>query len=200
MMINSSEDRPPFIEFLLKFAQAGKEDRGALANLRSGLGKKPGEMGRVHKYVVPFLSKAERYNDQWYYLIATLFGMHPRHKDPIVHEKNGGRWTEVWTVGRAFRELKKKSDNMEARFIALLNAHPEDVGTHLRHIASLLKNNDVPLDWCRLFKDLCNWDHPDRFVQLQWARDFYAETSNDDAMEAEPQPDDTNAQEGNDNE
>ena len=62
---------------------------------------------------------------------------------------------------------------MEARFVALLNAHPEDLDDHLRHAVSLLKANEQPLDWFRLLEDLLQWDHPDGHVQLKWARDFY---------------------------
>ncbi|HKV39596.1 MAG TPA: type I-E CRISPR-associated protein Cse2/CasB [Blastocatellia bacterium] len=158
------ERQKKFIGYLLNLAKEGKEDRGALADLRSGLGKGPGEMSRVHKHVVPYLPE-ENYNDRWYYLTATLFGAFPQHQE--------GR-----SLGAAFRPLEQKSDSMEARFIALLNAHPEDLGGHIRHAVSLLKANKQPLDWFRLFKDLLQWDHPNRCIQLRWARDFYKADSN----------------------
>lgn len=148
-----------FIGYLLNLAGEGKENRGALADLRSGLGKKPGEMARVHKHVVPYLPE-KNYSDRWYYLTATLFGVFPQHRS--------GR-----SLGAAFRPLKQKSDSMEARFVALLNAHPDDLDDHLRHAVSLLKANEQELDWFRLFDDLLQWDHPEGHVQLRWARDFY---------------------------
>ena len=142
-----------FIGYLLNLAQEGKEDRGALADLRSGLGKEPGEMARVHKYVVPYLPE-KSYDDRWYYLAAALFGAFPEHRR--------GR-----SLGEAFRWLKQESDSMEARFVALLNTHPEDLDDHLRHAVSLLKANEQPLDWFRLFEDLLQWDHPAGHVQLR---------------------------------
>ncbi len=148
-----------FIGYLLNLAREGKEDRGALAELRSGLGRKPGEMARVHKHVVPYLPD-NKYNDRWYYLTATLFGAFPQHR-------------EHRSIGAAFRPLRSKSDSMEARFVALLNAHPDDLGAHLRHVVSLLKANGQALGWFRFLDDLIQWDHPDGFVQLRWARDFY---------------------------
>lgn len=135
------------------------ENRGALAELRSGLGKKPAEMARVHKHVVPYLPEKD-YNDRWYYIIATLFGSFPKHRKEL-------------SVGGAFCSLKKKSDSMEARFAALLNADADDLDNHLRHAVSLLKTHDQPLDWFQLFEDLLQWDHPEGHVQLRWARDFY---------------------------
>jgi len=172
------ERQKEFIGYLLSLANEGKEDRGALADLRSGLGKEPGEMSRVHKYVVPFLPEARRREDRWYYVTASLFGLHPAHKGRVKHEKNGKPWWEVWTLGRAFRPLAfppngPKKDGMEARFVALLNAHSDDLDDHLRHAMRLLESSNQPLDWFELFEDLLHWDEPGGPVQLKWARHFY---------------------------
>lgn len=161
------ERQKRFIGYLLNLAKEGSEDRGALADLRSGLGKEPGEMARVHKHVVPYLPE-EDYNDRWYYVTATLFGLFPEQR-------------EKYSLGRAFRPLAfplegPKKDSMEARFIALLNAHPDDLDDHLRHAVRLLESAKPPqpLDWFQLFKDLLHWDHPEGHVQLRWARHFYS--------------------------
>jgi CRISPR system Cascade subunit CasB len=153
------EKQKAFIGYLLSLAKEGKEDRGALADLRSGLGKGPGQMARVHKHVAPYLPE-KAFNDRWYYLAATLFGEFPEHR--------AGR-----SLGAAFRQLRERSDSMEARFVALLNAHCDDLDDHLRHAVSLLRAHEQPLDWFRLFQDLIQWDHPEGHVQLRWARDFY---------------------------
>lgn len=155
-----NERQKKFIGYLLTLAKEGKEDRGALAELRSGLGKQPGEMARVHKHVVPYLPARGRNDDRWYYLIATLFGAFPKHRK--------GR-----SLGAAFRRLKQKSDSMEARFVALLNAHPDDLDAHLRHVVRLLEAHEQPLDWFLLLDELLQWSAPDGRVQLRWARDFY---------------------------
>ena len=153
------EKQNKFIGYLLNLAKEGKEDRGALADLRSGLGRKPGEMARVHKYVVPYLSD-KSYNDHWYYVLATLFGSFPKHR-------------KKRSLGAAFQPLRSLSNSMEARFVALLNAHSDDLDDHLRHAVSLLKSHEQPIDWFRLFEDLLQWEHPEGHVQLRWARDFY---------------------------
>jgi CRISPR system Cascade subunit CasB len=160
------ERQTAFVGHLLNLAHEGKEDRGALADLRSGLGKEPGQMARVHKYVVPYLPEKD-YNDRWYYVTATLLGLFPEQR-------------EKCSLGRAFRPLAfppegQKKDSMEARFVALLNAHPDDLDDHLRHAVRLLESAKPPqpLDWFQLFADLLQWDHPEGHVQLRWARDFY---------------------------
>lgn len=170
------ETRKKFIRYLLSLGGyefrngAGsldekRIDRGALADLRSGLGKEPVQMARVHKHVVPYV-QAHGFNERWYYVLATLFGLFPKQRNRC-------------SLGKAFKPLafpegEKKKDGMEARFVALLNAHPDDLDDHLRHAISLLKANEQPLDWFCLLEDLIEWGHPEGQVQLRWARDFYA--------------------------
>ena len=90
MSLNDGERR--FIGHLLGLAKAGNEDRGALADLRSGLGKEPGQMAQVHRHVAPYLP-APRHNDRWYYVTATLFGVFPQQRPGI-------------SLGKAFGALR----------------------------------------------------------------------------------------------
>lgn len=169
-----------FIGYLLGLAREGRENRGALAELRSGLGKKPGEMSRVHRHVVPFLPEKGDWQDRWYYLTATLFGSHPMHRDSVVHETGGRKTWEYMTVGNSFGRVwreRERPESIEARFIALLNADADDLADHLRHVISLLRAHDKPIDWRRLFSDLLRWDDQERKVQKSWARDFYRHSS-----------------------
>ncbi|MBN1151927.1 MAG: type I-E CRISPR-associated protein Cse2/CasB [Dehalococcoidia bacterium] len=184
MTLDGTEKR--FIGHLLSLAREGTEDRGALAELRSGLGKQPGEMAHVHRHVAPYVP-ATGYDDQWYYLTATLFGMYPQHRDGC-------------SFGSAFRPLRAASDSMEARFVALLNAHSDDLADHLRHAVSLLNANDRPLDWFQFFDDLLHWDSADGCVQRRWARDFYREHLTTSAPAAAADRGETTSQEVEENE
>ena len=58
--------------------------------------------------------------------------------------------------------------------MALLNAHPDELGRHLRHAVSLLKAHEVPIDWAQLLRDVQEWTYEGRPVQLDWARAFWA--------------------------
>ena len=153
------EGQKQFIGYLLSLAEKGHEDRGGLADLRSGLGREPGLMTRVHRHVAPFLP-AERHSDRWYYLVATLFGAYPQHRPNV-------------SLGKALAPLRWMSASIEARFTALLNANAEELDDHLRHVIGLLRAHERPLDWFRLFSDLLHWDDLSGSVQLAWARDFY---------------------------
>lgn len=139
-----------------------RKDRAALAKLRRGLGKKV-PPATMYPYVVPFLPVDGR-DHQSYFLVGALFALHP---------EAGPRGA---TFGAAFRRVwteSDRSDSVAKRFTGLLAADADDVGGHLRHAVSLAKSRGVPVDYHRLHRDLHYWDHPKRFVQLDWARDFW---------------------------
>ncbi len=143
-------------------------DRGALATLRRSLAFDPGTWPAAFRYVEPFLAQEEAMTDRRRaaYLVAGLFAMHPLH-------------TEGVSLGRAFATLahKRISTSIESRFLALLSADETELPNRLRQAVSLLKVDAVALDWSRLRKNLGNWNAPTRFVQQDWARDYYAHGS-----------------------
>jgi CRISPR system Cascade subunit CasB len=157
----------PFVTYL----QSLREDRGALAALRRGLGQPPGTEREMYRYVVPWLPSEPRpQQESVHYLVAALFGYHPQ---------GGG----AGNLGRAFARTVAAGDNttaVERRFTALLTAHVEDLPFYLRQAISFLKSKEVPVDWHQLFTDLMAWDHPDRYVQQQWARGFWARRREED--------------------
>lgn len=155
-----SEKEYPFITYL----ESLREDRGALAALRRGLGQDPGSAVAMYPYVVRWLpAQASRRTEDAYYLIAALFAYHP---DP------GG----AGNLGATFRStLSAEGDNtaIERRFTALLAAHPDDLPFYLRQAVGFLKSKERPIDWSQLLTDLLAWSHPDGYVQKQWARAFW---------------------------
>lgn len=166
-----------FIEALVVFYK--QEDRATLAALRRGLGNSPGETMEMHPYVAPFTQGLRRRQEDAYYLIAALFGLYP-----------GESWTSSESrlrtnLGASSRWFanESNSDSIERRFVALLNAHADDLSEHLRQTISLLKSKDIPVDWRQLLRDVINWDDDDRFVQRNWSKAFWGtgvqESSND---------------------
>jgi CRISPR system Cascade subunit CasB len=69
------------------------------------------------------------------------------------------------------------SASVERRFTALLDCHADELPGHLRHAVSLLKSKGVPVDWRVLLADVQWWGHGDRFVQREWAREFWGRGS-----------------------
>lgn len=155
-----------FVNHLRSLARSGQEDRGALADLRSGLGSEPGHAPRMHKHVVPYLGERESAADRWFYVAGAMFGAHSEH-------------AQGNTMGKCFRQLRENgSESMEGRFAALIAAHPNDLPKHLAHAVGMLKSKDIRLDYYRLLSDLMSWSDPERRVQNRWARDFYRRTDN----------------------
>lgn len=145
-----------------------RKDRAALAALRRGVGRAPGEVVEMCRYVDPRLPATARWDEEaTYYLVAALFGWHPSHRPG----KNlGGALAEL---AAAQRQKGNEPAGIERRIIALLDAHRDDLPTHLRHAVGLLRSAELPLDYALLLRHVDQWDHPQRFVQREWARAFW---------------------------
>lgn len=152
------EPHARFVSFLLGLA--GREDRGALAALRRGLGKEAAPPAEMLRLVVPHLPADRPWEHRWYYTIGALFGLYPH---------SGGQGN----LGNTFRRLGNH-ESAQKRFVALLDAHPDDLPYHLRQAVALAKSNDVKVNWYRLLEDLLHWRTESRYVQQHWARAYWA--------------------------
>lgn len=167
-----------FVAFLAGLAE--QEDRAALAALRRGLGKAPGEAADLYPYLVPWLPRlpANPWQEDAYYLVASLFGWHPLSWRGAEGDGDRARSTNL---GVSFARLAGEAEGagVERRFVALLNADRDDLPEHLRHGVGLLKAHEVPVDWAQLLHDVQGWGWPSRSVQRGWARAFWGRTSGD---------------------
>jgi len=167
-----------FVDYLRSLAK--RDERGALAALRRGLGKQPGTAPETFRYVVPFTSTLQRAADaDAYFLVAALFATHPEATD----KGNVGATFAGIRRGRG-RAEGDEADSLEKRFVALLNAHIDDLPNHLRHAVGLARSAEVGVNWLQLLADIRWWSHPDHIVQREWAREFWgrptAETAPDE--------------------
>ena len=103
-----------------------------------------------------------KYKEEKYYLVASLFGLHPSS-------------TEVGNMGDHMRCASggEKSKAVERRFVRLLATNWEDLPDELRQVVSFLKSKEVPVNWHQLISDLKYWERPKRFVQRRWANAFW---------------------------
>jgi CRISPR system Cascade subunit CasB len=155
-----------FIQMLTGFHR--QENRAALAMLRRGLGKQPGEAMEVYRYIGNFAANTKsRAHEEALHTIATLFGLYPS-------ESRAGDSFDS-NLGASVSELKAKvkSDSIEKRFVALLNTHADDLPNHLRQMVGLLKANEVRINWLQLLNDINWWDDDKREVQRRWAKAFH---------------------------
>lgn len=178
-----------FLDRLRKLVR--REDRGALAALRRGLGRPPGSAAEMHPFVAPFLpDEAWTWHNQCLYIVGALFALHP---------ELGGSGS----LGNTFRRMQagSDSDSTERRFVALLKCHRYDLFEHLRHAVSLaraakVKGKDTSIDWEQLLKDIRNWDSDDAWVQRKWSQAFWGagrESANDSEEATQPSDKETRA-------
>lgn len=150
----------PMITSLERLAE--REDRGALSALRRSLFEDA--VARAYPYVVPYFpSEPVPWLERLYLLVAGLFALHPQ--------------SGPTSLASALRRVRDKSDSesVESRFVALLDAHPEDLGMHLRHAVGLARSNDIAIDWHDLLRTVRNWNN--EWARRRWARDFWGQTA-----------------------
>ena len=168
----------------LCFLISTNQEKGVLAELRKGVGKKPGELPRVDGLVLmdmpeSFMSlTGNPTREEWAcYIPLTLLAWHQQGKGTSVMHKDGENG-----LGVAMRSLVYASGdvNAEIRIFKRLQAMataPDINGVfyHLRSIIQLLNRDSIPLNYVRLAGDLFEWQYPERRsnVNLRWSQDFY---------------------------
>lgn len=180
-----------FVNYLLDLKK--KENRGALAALRSGLGKKPGESTLMFPYVARFLPQnadPDTSSVQSIFLTASLFATHPEHKHNDSASDPERKHTD--SLGASLRkavEAKHGEEGVSKRLVAALDAHPDDLARHLAGLVSLCESAGIAIDWIQFRKDVANllstnegWREN---VRLRWARGFWAPTPANDSQTPE---------------
>jgi len=165
---------------------AEREDRGALAALRRGLGKEPGTVPEMYRHVEPYLVGAHKTQADAGYLVASLFGLHsvPWNKPADAPWNTGFGWT-LSRIRQ--RQHGGEDEGVARRFAAVLNAGRDALPVHLRQLMSLLHSRDESgsVDWERLFRDVVDWERVDRRVQRSWAEAFWRGGGQTSAAEAD---------------
>lgn len=159
------------------------ETRAALANLRRGVGRKPGEMPQLYGEFLEDMPET-MYSDgnepsyaEWaVYMAVTLYALHQQSKD--ICENNMNR--EKISLGEAASKLAADKDDRERiwrRFYVVATSEDmQEMSYHLRGLIQLLRDKDIPLDYPRLAKDLFLYQSSRESadsVRLTWGQDFY---------------------------
>lgn len=152
----------------------------ALAALRRGVGRPLDEAPGSW----PFVMEAAGTNRYWEapaHVALGLFALHHQSQDPGSMNRSG------WGLGRACRTLRRRrgsggasEEGIERRLRAVLAADSlTTLAVHLRGLVTLLRGEDVPLDYTQLFFDLAAWGSVERRdrVALRWAREYFATPS-----------------------
>lgn len=134
-----------------------------LARLKRNAGRSLAEARGVNMlifYLLPFgLSHAQ---EETYFLVATLY--------PLADGSGNGN------LGASMRRAQNITNRkgIDRRMEALLDAEGAQLSFRLRQAIHFLRSNRVRVNWNQLLEDLLYWNHPERYVQQSWARDYYA--------------------------
>lgn len=176
-------------------ALAHLED-GDRAKLKRNAGNTPAEsrnaLGLFYSKLLRFVSISEHEEDD-YFLIATLYpfereGRGQKRKngvnskpDPMAEEPSTTR-ARPRTFGATLHAIRtpSNSEGLDRRFERLLDADRHQLPFLLRREVQIACGEGGRIDWAQLLQDVRQWEHPDRFVQRNWARDYFTHQSNSD--------------------
>jgi CRISPR type I-E-associated protein CasB/Cse2 len=157
--------RPQTIAFCDRL---GNLDAGDRARLKRSAGKPLAEardnaLGLFYRLLprgVP-----ERH-EETYFLVATLY--------PLV--EGGGQGNLGHALWRA-RQAQRSNPGLDRRVEVLLDADETQLPFRLRQALHYLQSNRVRVNWPELLEDLLDWNRPGRYVQIRWARAYFAAPS-----------------------
>jgi CRISPR system Cascade subunit CasB len=158
-----------------------KGNTRALAELRRGIGKAPGELPQLWGYFLEempedFYGYMEPSRAEWaIYTAITLFALHQQGKDPALKpmQKDGQ------SLGSALSHLVHDSNDRERiarRFNTIATANSmEELSHYMRGAIQLLRGEEIGLDYPKLAGDLYCFQFPELVsgVRLRWGQDFY---------------------------
>lgn len=152
-----------------------------LAQLRSGLGKRPGTAPCMFPFVADHLHSDDPCSptSAAVFITAALFAKHPAdgnaHRGRLLRNLGSCLWCA--TKRDSNPEGKHGEAGVEARFTAALDADPEDLPRHLEGLVSLCESASVPINWDRFYWDvrtLMDDDEERRTkTRIRWAREFW---------------------------
>jgi CRISPR system Cascade subunit CasB len=137
-----------------------KLDAGDKARLKRNAGRTLAQSRRVlglfFNKLLPY--DVPGYQEEKYFLVATLY--------PLAESGGAG------SLGAALRRAKE-SDSLDRRVEILLDADDAHLPFRLRQAVRFLYSKRQPVDWPLLLRHLLAWNSEKRWVQEQWARDYF---------------------------
>lgn len=143
-----------------------KDDTGAKATLKRALSGDSRHIRHTYPFLLPYLDGiSERQQDIWIFVACLyLYTYHNQEKEPAPRN-----------FAQSCLDLQNKvpSNGPERRFRTLLDTALVDIQSPITALVRQFKSQDVKVYYPQLITDLCNWDHPDQFIQDRWARTFW---------------------------
>ncbi|MBN2676777.1 MAG: type I-E CRISPR-associated protein Cse2/CasB [Anaerolineaceae bacterium] len=151
-----SENAKLFIEKLKKLTAGEK------ARLKRNAGNKIAESREVMGLFYRLLPEGTpAYDHETFFLVATLF--------PMIDVTETGSFASSMSKAKN----KKNEKGLDKRFEILLDSDSEQIGFRIRQAVHYLSSQKIRIHWVSLLDDLTHWTHPDRYIQQEWAREYF---------------------------
>lgn len=176
--------------------------RDALAQLRHGIGRRPGAMPQLWGRFLAGMpeechsASGNPSREEWaVYIALTLFAMHQQSREESVNQQDVSPGTAARKLldGDGPEQDASAVQRVWKRLAIVAQADDvEELAYRLRQFISLLRARDIGLDYGRLAADLYEFqfqDGADR-VRLRWGQDFFGRlktADTDDGMEDDPE-------------
>ncbi len=164
----------PSTEFFSALEKRSESDTSVRATLRRSLMFEPGTDARTFPLIEKRIGQRDEFKRRTVYLVAGLWAQGSRQeKDKSMSQKQG----KPVYFPEAMRRVcdKEKSDSIEKRFTALLDADADELRWRLRSAVTLVASQHIVLDWPSLLDDMLMWHYSNRPVQIRWARSFWGQ-------------------------
>jgi CRISPR system Cascade subunit CasB len=184
--MTTTKTPPTYLERQTKFLEnlhrRIKDDNGAKATFKRALSGEERHVRNTYSMVLPYLEGIhERQQEVWIF-VASLSVYYPQ----AIREKQQN-------FGSSCRGLANntQSEGADRRFRALLDTALADIQSPLTALVRQIKTKEVRIDYPQLLADLCQWDHPDQYIQDRWARTFWgASITNGESIKSSPDNED----------
>lgn len=169
---NSPPETSKAISVMQGLEERAASDTAVLAVLRRSASYNPGLYPPAFPYVEPLIYGHGEWQRQATYLAASCWAKSRRHREESDLKRGQSFATALRSLSQDSTNLHA-SKNIEKRFTALLDADADELPWRLRQITAVLDGADIAVNWPSLLADLWRWNHPDRLVQIRWARQFW---------------------------
>ena len=171
---------------LIGMADASRQ-RAALAQLRRGVGRRPGDDPALWNIIFEDLPEAmlsrtgEATKEEWaIHTALTLFALHQQGRDPMREPMNAeGRSLGCAAALLVAGQGEDSRERIARRFNQAATASGiEELAHYLRELILLLRSAGIGLDYPMLAADVYQYQSPDLAprVRLRWGQDFYRKT------------------------
>lgn len=153
--------------------------KASLAELRRGVGRKPGELPAIWGEFLNGIPEElcgkddEPSRAEWaVYVALTMLALHQQGHASPMHKKK-------IPLGEAASMLVSTEDDIEKVLKRLTQAsQPDDIETfahHLRNLIYFFRQSGISLDYIQLAEELYLFQNPNNAnsIRLKWARDFF---------------------------